>query len=339
MSTSRDNDEDDREPGRDPKKPLTQRQVFELFLNDRAVRPYLFGALGALAVLFLVLFNDGSDIGAVLVLFWGAAGLAFRWVAAPVFLILTLVYFLLFPFGVPDGLFDNPYRVRDSHFQLPDVLLVLAALVYLRCAYRVLGVVYMSMPFENPLRRKGEYPTRRPTSHIEPGEIGWLIAASVGLVVFGQVVWFVVNALDFVPAEGGFPLKWADVTALSRYRRGPREPGEYTPGGSRFFVLTGGLFFAFLFVRLIFGYWRLKTMSAAEGAMVTTDTSWAESHRERVRVEKWRVWGLIRAFERERKARRAERERKRKEDEARERAERRAREREREEHERPRRRR
>lgn len=337
MSTNRDDRDEDREPERDPKKPLTQRQVIQLFLHDPAIRPYLFGALGGLAMMFLMLFMNGSDIGAVLVLGWGVAALVFRWIAAPVFLILTLAYFMLFPFAIPDpdSLFNDPYRVRESHFLVQDIILVMAAVVNLRCTYRVLGIVHLSMPFENPLRRKGEYPTRRPTSHIEPGEIGWMIAASAGFVALGQIVWFVVNALDFVPTEDGFPLKWADVSGFARYRRGPREPGEYTPGGSRFFVLTGGLFFAFLFVRLIFGYWRLKTMTAAEGAMVTTDTSWSESHRERVRVEKWRVWGIIRAFERARKARREERERKRKEDEARERAERRARE----EDERPRRRR
>jgi len=156
-------------------------------------------------------------------------------------------------------------------------------------------------------------------------------------VALGQIVWFVVNALDFVPTEEGFPLRWADVNSLARYRRGGRDAGEYGTGGSRFFVLTGGLFFGFLFVRLIFGYWRLRTMSAAEGAMVMTDTCWAESHRERVRVEKWRIWGRERAIEKERQARREERERKRKEEEARERAERRARTRERdEEDERPR---
>lgn len=340
MSTAdRDDRDDDREAQQDSKKPLTQRQVFELFLRDAAVRPYLFGALGGLAMMFLVLFLNGSDLGAVLVLMWGLAGLLLRWTAAPVFLIFTLGWFMVFPFALPDPdlLYNDPFRVRDSHFQVPDILLVMAALVNLRCTYRVLGIVHLSMPFENVLRRKGEYPTRRPTSHIDPGEIGWLIAAAAAVVVFAQVLWFVVNALDFVPTEDGFPLKWADLNDLSRYRRGSRDAGEYSPGGSRFFVLTGGLFFAFLFVRLVFGYWRLKTMTAAEGAMVATDTSWSESHRERVRVETWRIWGILRAFQQERKARRQERERKRKEAEARERAERRARERE--EDDRPRRKR
>ena len=74
--------------------------------------------------------------------------------------------------------------------------------------------------------------------------------------------------------------------------------------------MLGALFFGFLLVRLVFGYWRLRTMTAAEGAMVAADTSWAESHRERVRVEKWRIWGRQRAAEQAKKEAR-ERERRR----------------------------
>jgi hypothetical protein len=330
MSTNRDTQEDDRDAKELSRKPLTTREVFELFLYDKAVRPYLFGALGGLAMLFLILFMNGSDIGGVMVLLWGLAALLLRWIAAPVLLVLTLAYFMVFPFAVPDPgfLYSNVYQVRDSHFQMQDMILVMATLVYLRCAYRVLGIVHLSMPFESALRRKGEYPTRRPTAHIDPSEVGWLVAASFGLVIAGQVVWWLVNALDYVPTEPGFPLRWADLTSYERYRRGSREPGEFTPGGSRFFVLTGGLFFGFLFVRLVFGYWRLKVMTAAEGAMITADTSWAESHRERVRVEKWRIWGLNRAADRERDARRKERELRRKEEEKRAKAERAARDRE-----------
>jgi hypothetical protein len=303
------------------------------------VRPYLFGALGGLAMTFLVMFMNGSDVGGVLVVVLGLASLFLRWTAAPPFVLLIVVYFQLFPFFVPELPFDDPYRVRETHFLVQDVVLVMALLVYLRCVYRVFGLVHQSMPFENVLRRKGEYPTRRPTSHIDPNEIGWLIGVSAALVVVGQLAWWLANALDFVPTEDGFPLRWADASALARYRRTSRDPGEFGPGASRFFVVLGALFFGFLLVRLVFGYWRLRMMNAAEGAMVVTDTSWAESHRERVRVEKWRIWGREKAAEQAKKEAREERERRRKEEAARERAEARARERERdEEDDRPRRR-
>ena len=341
MSTAPEPRDEDREEKTDTKKPLTQRQVFELFLRDPAARPYLFGALGGLAMTFLVMFMNGSDIGGLLVVVLGLASLLLRWTAAPPFVLLIVVYFQLFPFFIPELPFDDPFRVRETHFMVQDVVLVMALLVYLRCAYRVFGLVQQSMPFENVLPRKGEHPTRRPTSHIDPNEIGWLIGMSAALVLVGQMVWWLVNALDFVPADGGFPFRWAETNSLARYRRMGREPGEFTPGASRFFVILGVMFFGFLLVRLVFGYWRLRTMNAAEGAMVVTDTSWGQSHRELVRVEKWRIWGREKAVEKARREAREERERRRKEQAARERAEARARERERErerEDDRPRRR-
>ncbi len=319
-------------------EPLTQRQVFELYLTDTALRPYLIGALSGLAMVFLVmLLARDSDIGAVTVALYGGAALALRWTAAPPFLLLILLYFTVFPFGVPEGGYENPFEVRETHFQVADMVLVFSLLVYLRCLYRVLGVVQQAMPFENAIRRKDDHPVRRPASHIAPGEFARLLASAGALVLIGQAVWWLVNALDFVPADPDFPLRWADSSSFARYRRSGRPPGEYGAGASRFFVMIGALFFGFLLVRLVFGYWRLRAMNAAEGAMVMVDTSWAESHRERVRVEKWRIWGRQRAAEEAKKQARAERERRQKEEAARERAA--ARARDREEEDRPRRRR
>jgi hypothetical protein len=338
----RDEPEDDPEEGaeeaaepRDHREPLSQREVFELFRYDPAVRPYLFSALGALAMIFLVMFlgdnsRPGSDIGAVVLVLFGLATLAFRWTMAPPFFLFVLVYFLLFPFGLPDpDLYNDPFRIRESHFRVTDVVLVLAVLVYLRCQYRIFGLIQQAMPFENVFRRKGDHPLRRPTSHIDPVEIAWLIGIAVVLVAIGQVVWWLVNALEFAPGDD-FPFRWADQNSLARFRRSRREPGEYTPGGNRFFVVTGALFFGFLVLRLVFGYWRMRVMNPAEGAMILTDTSWSESHRERVRVEKWRSWSLQKAKDAHRKALHEQRERRQKEREERERAEARARQRERE---------
>jgi hypothetical protein len=331
MSARRDDDdEDDRAAPPDHRGPLSQRDAFDMFLHDRAVRPFLFGVLGGLAMMFLVLFLGGSDIGAVAVALFGLATVALRWTAAPPLLILFLFWFSLFPLGLPDpdGLFGNPFEVRETHFRVTDVVLVLAALVYLRCQYRLFGLVQQAMPFENVFRRKGDAPLRRPTSHVEPTEIAWLLAAAFALVVVGQFLWWLVNALEFVPTDDEFPVRWADPTSLARYRRGAREPGEHTAGASRFFVMTGALFFGFLLVRLVFGYWRLRAMTPAAGATVLTDTSWAESHRERVRVEKWRIWARLRAADQRRRAALAERDRKRKEAEEQMRAEDAARKRE-----------
>jgi hypothetical protein len=288
-----------------------------------------------------VLVLNATDLRAVIHTVDGLAILSFRWTVAPPFWLLIVFWFLLFPFGLPPAGYENPFEVRETHFRVADVVLVLSILVYLRCLYRVFGVAQQSMPFENVIRRKDDHPVRRPASHIDPVEIGRLVGVAFALALAGQFVWWLVNAIEFAPTDEDFPLRWADTSSRAILRR-DRPPGEFTPGASRFFVILGMLFFGLLFVRLVFGYWKLRMMSAAEGAMVTTDTSWAESHRERVRVEKWRIWGKQRAAEETKKAAREEKARHRKAEEARERAAARARRRAEEEDEadeRPRRRR
>lgn len=294
-----------REP-KDHRQLLTQRDVFEFLLRDTILRPYVFAALGSLAMIFLVMFLNGSDIGAVIVVLFGLAIIIFRWIAGPPFLLLILFYFLLFPFGIPDvGLLGNPLQVRNTHFRLVDVILVMAVLVYIRSTYRIFGLILQAVPFENVFRVRGEHPLRRPLSHIEPGEVLWMIGVTAALVILGQIVWWLVNSFEFTPGED-FPLRWAG-NSPARYRRHDLEPGEFTPGLNRFYITLGVLFFGFLIIRLVFGYWRLRTMNAGEGAMVLTDTSWSESHRERVRVEKWRIWGHEKAKEQAKKKAKTER--------------------------------
>lgn len=310
---------DDPPPRREkePKQPpLSQREVFDLLLRDPAVRPYLYAALGALALIFLVMFDNNSDIGAVLVALLGLANLLFRWVSGPPFLLFVISWFALFPFGIPEAEFDNPFNIRENYFRIADLVLVLAVLVYMRSAFRIFGLIHAAMPLENSFKRPEDAPPRRPPTHVAPTELVWMIGTAVALVLLGQGAWWLVNNVEFRPADGTFPFRWADPEDSRRFlaRRGPFVPGEFSAGQMRFFITLFALFFGFLLVRLVFGYWRLRSMSAAEAAAVCTDTAWAETHRERVRVEKWRLWRIQKALAEEREARRAEREAKKREE-------------------------
>ncbi len=216
---------------------LTLRQVIDVLFRDKAARAYTFAALGGLAMIFVVLFMNGSDIGAVLVVLFGSAAMVLRWTAAPPFILLIIAYFQLFPFALPDLDLAPRTRVRESHFHVVDVVLVMAVLVYLRAQYRLFGFVHQVMPSESVLRRKGDAPTRRPSAHIRPDEIAWLIGIAGALVLFGQAAWWLVNALEFTPLDDGFPLRWADPkTSLYTYRSN-LPPGEFQPGQNRFFVI------------------------------------------------------------------------------------------------------
>jgi hypothetical protein len=311
----RDRDDPPARREKKPKQPpLTQREVFDLLLRDPAVRPYLYAALGALALVFLVMFDNGSDIGAVLVALLGMANLLFRWVSGPPFLLFVISWFALFPFGIPEAEFADPRKIPDNYFRIADLVLVLAALVYMRCAYRIFGLIHIAMPLENVYPRAEDAPPRRPPSHVSPTELVWMLGTAVALALLGQGAWWVVNNVEFFPASGEFPFRWADPDARRFLRRAPLENGEFTPGQTRFFVSLFVLFFGYLLLRLVFGYWRLRSMSAAEAAAVCTDTAWAETHRERVRLEKWRLWRIQQALERERAAKRAEREAKKREE-------------------------
>lgn len=306
-------------PARREKKPkqppLTQREVFDLLLRDPAVRPYLYAALGALALIFLVMFDNGSDIGAVLVALLGMANLLFRWVSGPPFLLFVISWFALFPFGIPEAEFADPRKVPDNFFRTADMVLVLSALVYVRCAFRIFGLIHAAMPLESAFKRPEDAPPRRPPAHVAPNELAWMIGTAAALVLLGQGAWWLVNNLEFIPMDRGFPFRWADPEDVRRFtRRGPLDHGEFTPGQARFFVSVFAMFFGYLALRLLFGYWRLRSMSAAEAAAVCTDTAWAETHRERVRLEKWRLWRIQQALEREREAKRAEREAKKNEE-------------------------
>jgi hypothetical protein len=326
-------DEHDENPESEPasvpnhRVPLTQREVFELFLRDKVIRPYVFAALGALAMIFFVMFLGGSDVGAVIIVLFGLATLCFRWIAGPPLLLLFLCYFQLFPFGIPPLGYENPFEIRETYFRVSDVILIMAVLVYIRSTYRIFGLILQSMPQENVFRLKGDHPLRRPLKHIEPGEVVWMIGIAAALVIIGQIVWWLLNSLEFTPTEDSF-VHWAQDTS-ARWRRREFASGEFTPGQNRFFIALGVLFFGFLLIRLVFGYWRLRTMKAAEGVMMLTDTSWSESHRERARVEKWRLWGREKVKEQAKKEAKTERERQEKEEQERTREEREDRERER----------
>ncbi len=279
---------------------LSPRQVVERLLQDERIRRYTFAALGALALTALVLYLSGGDIGAAVVMLVGTVSIVFRWAAGPPLVLLVLFYFSVFPFGYLQLGYNNPLQVRETHFRISDLILVMSALVYCGSAYRLLGLVHQSLPLENTSRRRDEAAPRRPSTHIAANELTQFVSASAAMVLAGQVVWWLINAFDFTPMESGFPFQWADQESFARYRSGSFPPGEFSAGQSRFFLTVGLLFFGYLLYRLVFGYWRLRVMGPAEGAMILANTSWAESHRERARIEKWRAWGRQRVLARRR---------------------------------------
>jgi hypothetical protein len=278
---------------------LDTRTVFGILFNDPAVRNFTFSALGALGMIFLILFEQGSDIGAVLIVILGACGLFLRWPASPAFVLLVLFYFMIFPYGVPSAGYEDSFLIDEDRFRVTHILLVMSVLVYLSCQYRILGFVHQAVAFDGQVRRRDERPARRPAALIRPAELGILFGTCAALVVVGQLLWWFANNVEIVPYED-FPLKLAKPGRTTNEHAfasstDSRPPGYIRTGLTRFIVLVGFLFFGMLIARLAFGYWRLRMMGSAEGRMILLDGSWSETSRDRQRIEKWRIWGRNRA--------------------------------------------
>ena len=60
--------------------------------------------LGALAMVFVILFALSGPVGGILVVLLGLAGLLLRWPAAPPLVLLVVMWFLIFPGGLVQAL-------------------------------------------------------------------------------------------------------------------------------------------------------------------------------------------------------------------------------------------
>jgi hypothetical protein len=250
---------------------------------EPAVRNYLIAGAAALAMVFLIMLSNGSDIGGFLLAMLGALGILFRWPATPTFFLLILLYFLVFPFGDPFSSFRNIGELRRGNFRVADVLLVFSVITYLACHYRVYAIAANGLPYEP---RRGKKHARRPVDLVSKGEIPRFLWLAGAVVLVGQFIWLLTTSVD-IDVNDDFPLHIADDSELYGFRR---ESGAFPLWVLRLAVLFGIGFFGTLLARLVFGYWRLRLMSPAEGGLMLQEADWSETHRERVRIEKWRAW-------------------------------------------------
>jgi hypothetical protein len=267
---------------------LNRSSRFGLLFNEPAIRIYMFAALGSLAMIFLMMFNQGSDIGGMMIVAVGVCGVVFQWSAAPALVLLILTFFMWTPIGIPDTRFANPFLIEERRFHFIDVVTVLSVLVYCISQFRINGLLSQALPFEGTIQRPGEPLTRRPPALIGPSELATMLGVSAAMVVVGQLIWFIATSFEIVPTQE-FPMR----LAASKFgqKAASEANGTLPNGASRFYILLALLVFGSLLARLVFGYARLRTIGKAEAGMILLDTGWNETNRERVRLEKWRNWG------------------------------------------------
>lgn len=266
----------------EPEAPPAPINSVRGMIQDPAARNYLIAGGAALLMVFLILLGNGSDIGGFFLIVIGASGMLLRWPAMPSIFLLVLLYFLVFPFGDPTSSFASVYELRNGRFRIADVLLVFSVTVYLACHYRVYGIAANGLPYE---ARRGHKHARRPTYLVRKGEIPRFLYLAGAVVLAGQFLWLLATSVD-VDVNEMFPFYIANDSEL--YGRRDRRLLELWQ--LRLLVIFGLGFFGVLLARLVFGYWRLRLMSAAEGGLTLQEADWTETHRERVRIEKWREW-------------------------------------------------
>lgn len=269
----------------EPEAPPPPIDTLRGMLADAAVRNYLYAGLAALVMVFLIMLAGSSDIGGLILLTLGTAGLIFRWPAVPSFFLLFLLYFLVFPFGLPPA-YEDYDALQGGHLGVADVLLAFCVVVYLASHYRVYALTAQALPNEPTMSRRRRKPVKRPTDLIRPGEIPRLLYIALGVTIVGQILWLITTSVG-IDVNADFPFHYSDPREMELFSRRSRPLPYWLV---RSFLLFGIGFFGVLLARLVFGYWRLRTQSAAEGALVLQEASWSETHRERVRIELWQKW-------------------------------------------------
>jgi hypothetical protein len=267
--------------------PLDLRSATRFLFAEPRLRNYAFTALGSLAVIFLFMMERGSDVGGLLIVIVGVSGVLLRWTPAPVLVLLLLSYFLWTPTGIPDEGYPESFSFEERRFNLADAIFVIAGACYLISQYRILALVQRALFSESEGYSQEEPAVRRPASNITAVELTHMLAAAVVLVIAAEAIWLILTRVAIDPGAS-FPFR-------IRSARDALREGQTGAWRSRLYVLLGLLFFVTVTARIVFSYWRFRTMGPAEARMILLDDSWRETHRERSRLEKWRVWGRNRA--------------------------------------------
>ena len=240
----------------------------------------------ALAI-FLARFLTDGPVPAIGFLAPATIGYLFKWRKMPGLAIFLLAYFLFAPGMIPmsDSL---TLLIRLGHFDLMNIILVGAALVYLTAQYRLYVLIDRVIPNEKPDAKKTDSDHfLRKIDAVPSGEFRRLFLMAGLSVVVAEFLWLGITELYVEPALS-FPIRWAGPPMQEESHL----PGSVIPSASRLILLIGsvGLFVAI--ARFAFWYWRLARIGQTEGAAIVADSGWSEIRREQRRNEYWRARAL-----------------------------------------------
>lgn len=250
--------------------PLPDNRPEVPFLNTYAVL-----CLAALAAIFLVEMQHNMRLTTPLLLAVGLLGVLTRLRAAPILLVVTLAAGALFEQQRLTGL-GWRWAVRPRAFQVPDVVLCGAVLLYVAAHYRLQALTRHVFPLDTRRREPvpGKPGKRRVIRHKRSPRLATPEEAAL-LVLLLPVPALLAQALWLVLAR-----PWT-VLGLP-------------PPVGRLLLLGWVLALAAFVLGALLAHWRTRQLDAAEGELYLQDTLWHETRREQRRLNRWLAWAQLR---------------------------------------------
>jgi len=263
-------------------------------LADPVARTYLVVGLAACAVLALALMDRGAGLWAVLPPFVGAAGLAFAWASAPVFVLLGVAIALLI---------TQPLFALSS--ATADVILAGSVLAYVLAQYRLVAVATAILPADprrvlgGPARPRGlpfwlefllavtvvpyvvymlvrpkslpaveaDRPPRRSSATDGPDELPWALGVVAAAAIGAAVLWHVTGRL---PVPQGINARQWHLGVVLWCVVAPAA-AAWAAVGDR----AG------------------RRMPPASARLVLNEYFWKETRRECRRIARWTTWARL----------------------------------------------
>lgn len=263
--------------------------------SDPAGRHYLAVGMSGCAVLALALMERGAGLWAILPPLVGAAGLAFAWASAPVFVLLGIAIALLI---------TQPLLANAS--ATADVILAAATVAYVLAQFRLCAVSSSILPADprrplgsppaprgipfwleflmalsvipylvfvlirpkTPTDPRADRPPRRDGATASPDELPWALGSVAAAAIGAAVLWYVTGR---VPAP--------EAVDARQWRLGVVLWCVVVPA---IMVWTG------------VGYLAGRRMPVELARLVLNEFFWKETRRETRRIARWASWARLR---------------------------------------------
>lgn len=221
---------------------------------------YFLAGMGSMVVLGIILMQSAGRWALIPVLI-GAAGLVFRWRAAPLILLAFVVLGQLGPAWM--GMMHSPRRRP----MLPlEFGLCATILVYVVCQFRLVALTIGALPRDR--RRPTAKARLRPSSGPPSREVVAALTIACVAVVLAFFIWTMTDVI---------PPRWNIIKPNWRL-------------GLLAWLLTGVL----VVTSAIVAHLGWRRLSREEAALYLQDTLWHETRREQRRINRWRAWALNR---------------------------------------------